>query len=62
MALLMSFVMSFIISVFNVGFVNDIVIIWMKAWGLAFSFAFPTVFIISPAVHRLVEFVLKTEE
>ncbi|MBA6337535.1 DUF2798 domain-containing protein [Colwellia sp. BRX8-7] len=62
MALLMSCVMSFVISVFNVGMVTNIVPIWLKAWGFAFIFAFPTILIISPIVHKLVSFVLHEEE
>ena len=58
MALLMSGIMSFVISVFNVGLVSNIVTIWLKAWSFAFLVAFPTIIIVSPIVHRLVELVL----
>jgi hypothetical protein len=54
--------MSFVISVFNVGMVKNIVPIWLKAWSFAFIFAFPTILIISPIVHKLVRFVLHEEE
>lgn len=54
--------MSFIISVFNVGFVSNIVTIWLKAWAFAFVIAFPAIFLISPLVHRLVSMVLKESE
>ena len=59
MALLMSCVMSLIISIFNVGLVSNIIYIWMKAWAVAFMFAFPTVIVVSPLVHKLVNLVLK---
>lgn len=62
MALLMSCIMSFVISVFNVGLVTNIVPIWLKAWSFAFIFAFPTILIISPIVHKLVSLVLHAEE
>ncbi len=62
MALLMSCIMSFVISVFNVGFVANIVNIWLKAWSFAFIVAFPTIFIISPVVQKLVSLVLQEEE
>ncbi len=54
--------MSFVISVFNVGFVANIVTIWLKAWSFAFIVAFPTIFIISPVVQKLVSLVLQEEE
>ena len=61
MALLMSCIMSFVISVFNVGMVTNIIAIWLKAWGFAFSVAFPTIILVSPIVHKLVKLVLKEE-
>lgn len=59
MALLMSCIMSFVISVFNVGFVNNIVLIWLKAWAFAFIVAFPTITLVAPIVRRMVEWVIK---
>lgn len=59
MALLMSGIMSLVITVFNIGFVADIISIWLKAWLFAFSVALPTILIISPLVHRLVSLVVK---
>lgn len=57
----MSCIMSLVISIFNVGFVSNIIEIWAKAWIFAFSVAFPTILIISPTVHKLVNLVLKKE-
>lgn len=54
MALLMSSIMSFIISIFNIGIVNGIFFIWLKAWALAFIIAFPTIILITPLVRKLV--------
>ncbi|MFT7560506.1 MAG: hypothetical protein ACI93R_002426 [Flavobacteriales bacterium] len=62
MALLMSCIMSFVISVFNVGMVTNIVYIWLKAWSFAFIVAFPTIIIVSPIVQRLVAFVLHQDD
>ncbi|MFY0700264.1 MAG: DUF2798 domain-containing protein [Bermanella sp.] len=61
MSLMMSCIMSLVISVFNVGLVDNIVAIWLKAWSFAFVVAFPTIFIISPLVHKLVSIVLHEE-
>lgn len=57
MALLMSGIMSFVISVFNIGLVSNIITIWLKAWSFAFIIAFPTILMVSPIVHKLVMFV-----
>lgn len=61
MSLLMSGIMSFVISVFNVGLVSNIVSIWLKAWGFAFIVAFPTIILVSPIVHKLASLVLHEE-
>lgn len=61
MALLMSCIMSLLISFFNVGLVNNIIYIWLKAWAFAFVIAFPTVMMIAPLVNKLVDLVIKEE-
>ena len=61
MALLMSCIMSFVITVFNVGFVSNLGHIWLKAWAFAFIVAFPTITVVAPIVHKLVSLVLKEE-
>ncbi|EAT13217.1 DUF2798 domain-containing protein [Bermanella marisrubri] len=53
MALFMSGFMSLVISVFNVGFVADIGVIWLKAWSFAFVVAFPTVIFVAPIVQKI---------
>jgi len=53
MALIMSCIMSCIISIFNVGFVPNIVTIWLKAWAFAFVVAFPTITLVAPIAQRL---------
>lgn len=54
MALLMSCVMSFVISVFNIGFVDNIIFVWLEAWRFAFFIGFPIVLLVSPVVRKLV--------
>jgi hypothetical protein len=61
MALLMSGIMSFVISVFNVGMVTNIVTLWLQAWSFAFIVAFPTIILVSPVVNKLVSLVLHEE-
>ena len=53
--------MSFVISVLNVGFVSNIINIWLEAWSFAFFVAFPTVLLVSPTVRKLVLLVIKNE-
>jgi hypothetical protein len=54
--------MSLVISIFNVGLVSNIIEIWLKAWAIAFTIAFPTILVVSPVVHTLVSLVLKEED
>ncbi|MDP1540204.1 MAG: DUF2798 domain-containing protein [Moraxellaceae bacterium] len=61
MALMMSCIMSFVISVFNVGLVSNILYIWLKAWLFAFIVAFPTITLVAPVAQKLVNLVLKEE-
>ena len=58
----MSCIMSFFICVFNVGMVEGILVIWMKAWILGFIVAFPTVLVVSPIVKKLVEALVETDD
>jgi hypothetical protein len=38
--------------------VTNIISIWLKAWVFAFIVAFPTIIMVSPIVHKLVNLVL----
>lgn len=58
MALLMSCIMSLVITIFNVGFVDNLLFIWLKAWGFAFCVAFPTINVVAPIVRKLVALVV----
>ena len=56
----MSGFMSFVISLFNVGMVDNIITIWLKAWVFAFSIAFPTVtIVVAPLVHKLTDKIIR---
>ena len=61
MALLMSGFMSLVVSTVNVGFADNLFFIWLKAWSVAFSVAFPTIIVVAPIVRRLSEAVLAEE-
>lgn len=53
--------MSFVVTTFNVGFVGNLIPMWLSAWGVAFSVAFPTIYVVAPIVRKLTEIVLKDE-
>lgn len=61
MAGLMSCLMSLVISIFNVGLVDNILQIWLHAWGFAFVVAFPAVLVVAPLVRKLVSLVIKKD-
>ena len=52
-AFFMSGFMSLVISIFNVGLIDNIISIWLAAWAFAFCVAFPTVIFVAPVVHKL---------
>lgn len=62
MALIMSGIMSMVITLFNIGPVDGIVAIWLKAWMLAFVVAFPIITLVVPVVRYLVSFVVRVEK
>ncbi len=41
------------------GLISGIVDIWLKAWALAFTIAFPTITVITPLVRKLVSLVVE---
>jgi hypothetical protein len=51
--------MSFVVSAFNAGLVDNLIWIWLKAWGVAFSVAFPVIIVVAPIVRTLSEVVLE---
>jgi len=59
MSLLMSCIMSLIITLFNLGLVGNLPCVWLRAWALAFVVSFPVIIVVSPAVQKLVNMVMK---
>lgn len=59
MALLMSGIMSLVISLFNLGLVDGILLRWLKAWLFAFSVALPAIMLVTPLVRRLAAAVVR---
>ncbi|MGM0825330.1 MAG: DUF2798 domain-containing protein [Pseudomonadota bacterium] len=58
-ALFMSGVMSLVITLYNIGLVDGIVMIWLEAWLFAFIVALPVINLILPIVRRLVALLVK---
>tara|TARA_Y100001956_G_scaffold70958_1_gene75346 strand:- start:1615 stop:1797 length:183 start_codon:yes stop_codon:yes gene_type:complete len=50
--------MSFVITLFNVGFIENVLFVWLKAWAFAFVVAFPTINLFAPIVNKLVSLVI----
>lgn len=59
MSLAMSFIMSLTITFINIGFHENILNTWFRAWSLAFWVAFPTTYFVSPVVQVLVNYTAK---
>jgi len=55
----MSGIMSLVISIINIGFVSDIINIWLSTWSSSFMIAFPAVVLVSPLVNKFVNLLLK---
>jgi hypothetical protein len=62
MALLVSMLVSLAITLSNLGFVDGLLIIWLRAWLSAWLVAFPSVTLMAPLVNRLVAVVVKGDE
>ena len=58
MSLLMSGIMSLAISIINLGWVENMLSIWLRAWSMAFIIAFPTIIAVTPVVRKLVSMVV----
>lgn len=54
MALMMSCIMSLVITLFNVGWVEGILHLWLKAWAFGFMVALPAVMIVAPIARKIV--------
>lgn len=51
----MTFVVSGVVTLLNVGLPPDFVGRWMRAWATTWVIAFPALLVVRPLVHRLVE-------
>ena len=54
LSVLMTFIVSFIATLKNLGVQSDLPHNWMMAWGLSWLVAFPTLLLVLPFVRRIV--------
>jgi hypothetical protein len=53
MGAMMVFLMTFVITLVNVGLVSDFGARWMKAFGVAFPVAVPVIYFLAPLARRI---------
>lgn len=53
MAAIMVFIMTFIITLANVGWVEGFVLLWLKAFAIAYVVAVPIIFFLAPVARKL---------
>jgi len=58
---IMTFIMSLIITIINVGFIDNILLVWMHAWIVSFAIAFPAVLVVLPFVRKFVIIIASKE-
>ena len=53
MGALMIFVMPFVITLVNVGWSAQLLVTWMKAFGIAYVVGVPVIFFLAPVARKL---------
>ena len=53
MGAMMIFVMTFVITMVNVGMTEHFVRLWMKAFGIAYVVGVPVIFFLAPVARKL---------
>ena len=53
MGALMIFVMTFVITLVNVGWSAQVLMTWMKAFGIAYVVGVPVIFFLAPVARKL---------
>jgi len=53
MGAMMVFLMTFVITLVNVGWIDNFFPMWMKAFGIAFIVAVPVIFFLAPVARKL---------
>lgn len=53
LSIFMSAIISFISTLKAMGFAPDLLVNWLKAWGISWAVAFPTLLLVLPIVRRI---------
>ncbi|MBC8443962.1 DUF2798 domain-containing protein [Candidatus Woesearchaeota archaeon] len=51
----MSLIMSFVLTLINVGWVPHFFMIWLKSFGISFAVALPISLVIVPLIRKLLD-------
>lgn len=62
LATIMTFIISGVATLINLGLVPGFVDIWMKAWSMSFIVALPTLLAVLPIVRRIVAALVDTPQ
>lgn len=62
LSIFMSAIISFVSTVKAIGLAPDILLSWLKAWGLSWVVAFPVLLVVLPVVRRLASLVVASPE
>ncbi len=49
----MSFIMSGVISLINLGLVDNFIEVWFHAWIVSYAIAFPSILLVFPTARKL---------
>ena len=55
MSMMMAFLMSGVLTIVNLGFPSDFISRWIRAFVIAWCFAFPAVLLVAPMARKIVE-------
>jgi len=54
-SIIMSLIMSFALTLINVGLIPNFFMIWLKSFGISFAVALPISLIIVPLIRKLLD-------
>lgn len=60
LSVLMSCIISFVSTAKAIGFSPELLTAWLKAWGISWLVAFPTVMVVLPLVRKIAGVLVET--
>jgi hypothetical protein len=55
MAFIMSMCMAFVMTVINIGFGGNFLVLWLKGWGIGFVVSLPLSFFLPPFLQKIIK-------